>query len=293
MTKKTFTIPLMALSLFIVNGCSTTHGVHNKANTGASTTTAAAATKANKAATADNAAAAIEASMNSIGNNKPIYQNDPFEHTNRKIYAFNNVIDKAIIKPITQGYNYIVPNPAQKCVSNFFSNVGDVSNIVNDILQLNVPWALTDTWRVITNTTIGIGGLFNVASKLGLPNHHEDFGLTLAHWGMDPMPFIMIPFLGPSTIRDAIGIPVNWALDPTIFVFNSMIFNDFQGYGLTALHIINIRDALLASDKLREESFDPYVFVRDAYLQHRANLEARNLGKNSGPVEEEKAAPVI
>lgn len=259
------TASLLLLTLLVTSGCSTTNSKYQQ-------------------------------SINGNGsNNKPVNQanqNDPFEGFNRKVYAFNDVVDKAIIKPVAQGYNFILPNPVQKGIANFFSNIGEIPNIANDVMQGKVPWALTDTWRLIINTTAGIGGLFNVASKLGLPSHHQDFGLTLAYWGMKPMPFLMIPFLGPSTIRDTIGIPVNWALNPAIFVFNSYIFDDYRGYIITAVDVISIRDSLLPTDKLREESFDPYVFVRDAYLQRRAHLEAKNLGKADNHTEEKEKVGV-
>lgn len=199
----------------------------------------------------------------------PVNQNpkDPYENGNRKIYAFNVAIDKAIVKPIAKGYDFVMPNIAQKGVLNAYNNIGEIPNIANDILQIDAPWTLVDTWRFILNTTIGIAGLFDVATSLGLPKHTQDFGLTLAKWGAKDTPYIMLPLLGPSTLRDTVGVPFNFALNPATYI------TPWQAYAaVKSVNVVSARANLLSADKVIEESFDPYIFVRNAYLQKRASL---------------------
>ena len=130
---------------------------------------------------------------------------DPWEGFNRSVFEFNEVLDRNVAKPLAQGYQYITPKPVDDSVTNFFSNLEDVLVIVNDVLQLKFGQALSDTGRVLINTTVGFFGLFDVASKIGLEKHNEDFGQTLGYWGVGSGPYLVLPVLGPSTLRDAFG----------------------------------------------------------------------------------------
>lgn len=200
-------------------------------------------------------------------NKYPVNPNDPYESFNRKMYSFNTGLDKVLIKPGAVTYDRIVPWPAQKGISNFFSNIEEIPTVANDLLQFNLAHAISDTWRFAINTTVGIGGLLDVASHMGLPNHKEDFGLTLAKWGVKRSPYIVLPILGPSTVRDAVAFPINYQY-MTIWPY---VNPQKLRYGLLLLHATDLRAELLPSDKLMAESFDPYIFVRDAYLQKRTN----------------------
>jgi len=191
---------------------------------------------------------------------------DSLESFNRAMFSFNLTLDKWLLKPVAKTYDWITPNFAQRGVRNFFGNLGEINNIVNDILQWKWKQAGNDTGRFITNTTLGIGGLFDVAEKIGLPDGDgEDFGQTFAKWGMGQGTYLVLPLLGPTTIRDGIAIPFDSALDPVNY-----INDDPWLYGLTALEIIDLRAQLLEVEDLA--SGDLYVFVRDAYLQRRDYL---------------------
>jgi phospholipid-binding lipoprotein MlaA len=198
---------------------------------------------------------------------------DPYEHFNRRTYAFNNQIDKIIYRPVARVYDAVLPWPIKKGVSNFFGNINEIPNFANDLLQLEPREMAIDFCRFAINSTIGIGGLFDVATKMGLERNYEDFGLTLAKWGAKKSPYFVIPFLGPSSVRDAIGFPVNYfGLSPWLYIQPPEL-----SWSLQALRVVDIRQKLLPGDKVVNESFDPYVFVRDAYLQRRdALMEEEN-----------------
>jgi len=205
----------------------------------------------------------------------PSNPDDPYEGTNRKIYAFNNALDKGIVRPIAKGYDFLIPHPLQKGFFNLFSNLGAIPSVANDLLQADIAWALADAWRFILNTTLGVAGLFDVATPLGLTKHPQDFGLTLAKWGVKKSTYIVIPFLGSSTVRDTVGIPADLATSVTTYV---KPFRD--AVALKGANVIVNRANLLQADKLVDEAFDPYVLVRDAYLQKRQSLINRNAKKN-------------
>lgn len=203
---------------------------------------------------------------------------DPYEHFNRKVFAFNMAVDKAFFRPVAKTYDTILPWQLKKGVHNFFHNFGDVSSMANTILQLDFPQAIADLARVMINTTVGIGGLFDVATYLGVERRVEDFGLTLARWGSRNTPYLVLPFIGPSTMRDAIGLPIDYLiLTPWIYIEPPALRNSIGG-----LYLIQRRAALLLGDKLVEQAFDPYVFVRDAYLQRREFLSQRAVKHPSG-----------
>lgn len=207
--------------------------------------------------------------------NKNTSSEDPFEGLNRKIYAFNHVVDRAFIRPVAKTYDFFMPDPAQKGVTHFFSNLGEVPNVANDVLQADIQWALVDTWRFILNSTIGVAGLFDMASIMGLPKHKQDFGITLMKWGYKNSAYIVLPILGPYTIRDTIGLPVNVVLSPIYYVHPLK-----YSIAIETLNLINIRANLLGTDRLVDEAFDPYIFVRDAYLQNRIYKSNNNHHNN-------------
>ncbi len=203
----------------------------------------------------------------------PINPQDPYESFNRGIYEFNELLDKVLLKPIATFYNAVVPRPLNKGISNFFANIDTLPTIANDILQINIYQAANDGWRFVINSTIGILGFFDVASEIGLEPNKEDFGLTLAEWGYKNSNYLVLPFFGPSTPRDAIGLPVDYYL----FSIYPYIHPLLDRYALYGLGVISRRAALLSFQNVMEEvAVDKYVFLRDAYMQRRAYLMQRN-----------------
>lgn len=193
---------------------------------------------------------------------------DPLEPMNRSIHQFNDTVDKAVIKPVAQGYREVVPQPLRTGVGNFFSNLDDAVVVVNDVLQFKVERAVVDLFRLLTNTTIGLGGLLDVATPMGLAKHNEDFGQTLGYWGIGNGPYLVLPFLGPSSIRDAFGRVVDWQYDPL-----SQHPREHERYSGLAVKVEDTRARLLDAEKVIDDAaIDPYVFIRDAYLQRRRNL---------------------
>lgn len=197
---------------------------------------------------------------------------DPYEHLNRKIFAFNMALDRAFFRPVAKVYDKLLPWQLKKGVRNFFSNVGDVTSAANEILQFNFPQCIADLARVAINTTIGLGGLFDVATKLGIEKDKEDFGLTLARWGAKDTPYLVLPFLGPYTLRDAVGVPIDYFF-LSIWPY---LKSDRLVYSLEAAYLVQYRASLLVGDDIIDQAFDPYIFVRDAYLQRRAYLIKEN-----------------
>ena len=197
--------------------------------------------------------------------------NDPWENYNRAMYKFNDTLDRYALKPAAKGYRFITPNFIEKGISNFFSNIDDVTVTINDLLQGKFAQAAQDGWRFLLNSTIGLGGLFDVATPLGLEKHHEDFGQTLGKWGVTEGPYVVLPFLGPATVRSSGGRVVDFASDPLTYVSP-----DWARLSLVGGEIINQRAALLEASALLESAFDPYVFLRDAYVQNRRQLAYDN-----------------
>ena len=197
----------------------------------------------------------------STGDSNP---EDPFESINRPLYSFNRALDKAILRPAAKGYDAITPEPVQTGVSNFFENLDDVVTAVNGLLQGKVAQSGSDTLRVVVNSTIGIGGLFDVASSWGMDKHDEDFGQTLGTWGVGSGAYVMLPFFGPSTIRDGVGEVFDYPLDPFKYTDHVPTKNTVRG-----LDLLDKRTGLLEFDGQLEEAIDEYAFVRDAFLQNR------------------------
>jgi phospholipid-binding lipoprotein MlaA len=193
---------------------------------------------------------------------------DPWESYNRTVYKFNDAADKAVLKPVAEGYQAITPNFMQTGIANFFENLYDVKTGINNILQGKVVEGLSDFGRFGFNSVVGIFGLWDVATPLGLEKHDEDFGQTLGWWGVPSGPFFMIPLLGPSTARDA---PARY-VDPQ-FAFFRGIDEVWVRNTLYALDIVRTRAGLLKAGKILDDAaLDPYSFLRDAWMQRRQNL---------------------
>lgn len=191
---------------------------------------------------------------------------DPFEPMNRAMFSFNEGLDRTVAKPVATAYTNVMPQPLQTAVGNVFSNLGDVGNFVNDLLQLKITAATEDLVRFAFNSTFGIGGLLDWATAAGLPEHHEDFGLTLGHYGVPCGPYLVLPLFGPSSVRDAGGLLVSSAMSPTTF------FPLVASTPLFGVNVVSTRSHMLgATDLLELAALDKYSFVRDGYLQSRAN----------------------
>lgn len=199
--------------------------------------------------------------------------NDPYEKFNRKIFNFNDALDTHILVPVSKLYNKIMPKPLNHGIYNVFSNLNNFPTIANDLLQGNFYQASSDSWRFFVNSTAGAAGLFDVASNMGLDPNTEDFGLTLARWGYTDSSYLVIPFLGPSTVRDTAGLPIDYFLfSPYNYVQDSR-----TRYTLYALNIVSKRAQLLQYQNLYNQiALDRYAFIRNAYLQQRANAIDRN-----------------
>lgn len=197
-------------------------------------------------------------------------ERDPWQGFNRTVYGFNDTLDKALLKPTAQGYQAIAPDFVESGVRNFFSNIDDVSIAINNLLQGKVENAFSDVGRVLLNTTVGLLGLFDVASDMGLQKHNEDFGQTLAAWGVDSGPYLMLPFFGPSTLRDSTSVPVdNFLLNP----INHIDMEKSDRMYLMAVDVVSVRAELLSLEKTVDEiSTDKYSFIREAYLDRRHYL---------------------
>lgn len=204
--------------------------------------------------------------------NRPVdhrpFQVDPYEGYNRMMFKFNEGFDKVIFKPVAHLYNKVIPDPIDEGVTNFFKNLGEPVNVLNDMLQGHLVQALSDTWRFGVNSTAGLLGLFDVAHKIGLEHNKQDMGMTLARWGYHHSAYLVLPFFGPSTIRDTIGMPVDYFATPWPYIESVTVTTK-----LYALDMVDKRADLLKSDEfLNQVSVDDYIFMRDAYLQYRERL---------------------
>ncbi|MBL8398487.1 MAG: VacJ family lipoprotein [Candidatus Accumulibacter sp.] len=192
---------------------------------------------------------------------------DPFEGFNRAMFAVNEGID-AVVKPVAKGYDAAAPLPVKVVIGNFFGNLWDLWTAANNLLQGKGQDAVSDVGRVLVNSTLGIGGAFDVASDMGLSKHSEDFGQTLGRWGVGDGPYFYWPVIGPRTTRDTAGWLVDNFYDPVRRVDNIPLRNSLAG-----IRLIDTRASLLPSDKVVDEAaFDRYNYIRDAYLQHRRNM---------------------
>jgi phospholipid-binding lipoprotein MlaA len=199
---------------------------------------------------------------------------DPWEGFNRKVFAFNDRVDRWALRPAAQGYRAVTPDFMETGISQFFSNLGEIRNSVNAALQWKWGEAGRSAGRFVLNSTFGFLGVLDVASSLNVAKVDEDFGQTLGVWGVDTGPYVMLPFLGPSNVRDSIGIAPDRLLDPSRQIDDVAVSNS-----LLALEIISLRASLLDIDNI--VSGDRYAFLRDAYLQRR------NFLVNDGEVEDD------
>lgn len=192
---------------------------------------------------------------------------DPWESWNRGVFSFNDTVDKAVLKPVATGYQKITPTLVQKGVGNFFGNLSDIWSAVNNALALKGRETGDSVGRVMINSTVGLLGVIDVASDLGIERHSANFGLTLARWGVGNGPYVVLPLLGPSTLRDTAGLPVdNWG-NPV-----NQIGDEPTRTGMVVLNVVDTRAQLLGAGNVMEgAALDKYTFMRDAYLQRRRN----------------------
>lgn len=216
---------------------------------------------------------------------------DPFEPFNRAMFTFNDKVDKAAIKPAAEIYANVLPGFVQTGVSNFFGNLGDVWTAVNNFLQGKVADGFSDVMRVAVNTTFGLLGVLDISSEAGIVKHKEDFGQTLGRWGVVSGPYVVLPILGPSTVRDTFATPIDLAADP----WQQKDPVRWRNTG-TAIRLIDQRAAVLdAANLVEQAALDPYEFVRDAYLQRRESKIRDGETSNSsyendvGPTKPEEA----
>jgi len=202
------------------------------------------------------------------GRGGPGQRLDPWENWNRKVFNFNEGVDNAVLKPVATFYADVVPQPLRRSVTNFFNNFSDAWSAINNMLQGKFDLGFQDMTRVGANTLFGLGGILDVASEMGLEHHYEDFGQTLGRYGVGPGAYVVLPILGPSTVRDTAATPLDRLATPPAF---------FDGtgtqVGLTLLQIINTRAELLGATRVIDDiALDKYTFIRDAYLQRRRSL---------------------
>lgn len=237
------------------------------------------------------ATAALLAGCAHVQNPAP---NDPWESYNRSMYAFNDTVDRAFLKPIATGYEKVTPRPVRTCIHNIFGNLGDVWSGINSLLQGRGRDFVDTLGRVLFNSTMGLGGCIDVASMNGARKIPNDFGMTLGVWGFGAGPYFVLPFLGPSTVRDATGTAVSFAspISPTAAIFaidDVPVRNSIVG-----LYIVDTRAGLLQADRLVDQiALDKYSFIRDAYLQRRkAMLDSRRAGEHASTQDNLKQQPV-
>jgi phospholipid-binding lipoprotein MlaA len=193
---------------------------------------------------------------------------DPLEGLNRSVFAFNEALDRALLKPLATAYKAVLPGPVRTGVDNVFGNVGDAWSVVNHLLQGKFKSALEMTVRVTTNTVFGVGGLFDLASDAGLERQSEDFGQTLGKWGFSPGPYLVLPFFGASSLRDAAGLTLDRQAS-----LPAVVHDGAYRWGLNTLELVYTRaDVLSATNLLEQVALDKYSFVRDSYLARRRNL---------------------
>lgn len=193
---------------------------------------------------------------------------DPLEPFNRGVYGFNDAVDRAVIKPVAAAYRDVLPSPVRTGVSNFFNNLQDLWSFVNNTLQLKAEGAGNSIVRFGVNTVFGLGGLLDIATEMRIERFNEDFGQTLGHWGVGPGPYVVLPLLGPSTVRDTAALPVDMNGNAASHISDIPVRNS-----ATVLNLVDRRARLLDASKILDEvALDPYTFTRDAFLQRRRSL---------------------
>lgn len=205
---------------------------------------------------------------------------DPWEGFNRGTQTFNDGVDDYFLNPIARGYQWVTPSFVDRGVTNFFSNIEDIRVTINDFLQFKLKQGGSDAVRFLINSTIGIGGLFDVATELEFEKHDEDFGQTLGAWGVPFGPYLVLPILGPSSPRDAVGLAGDAAMNPTFYVDYAPVI-----FGLTGLKLIDFKADKLSANRISEEAaIDRYEFLRNAFIQRREYL----VHDGNMPLEEEE-----
>lgn len=195
---------------------------------------------------------------------------DPYQSINRKTHNFNMAFDATFLRPPARLYQTVIPARARALINNLFMNLNLFPTIANDVLQANISQTIKDFWRLAINSSLGIAGLFDVATNpktFNLPLHSNDLGLTFAKWGNKTSPYFVIPFLGPSTYRDGMGVLFDYTLF-TPYPYFELLFV----YPLVGFRYVDLRSQLIEQEALMKQSIDPYIFLRDAYLQHRQFL---------------------
>jgi phospholipid-binding lipoprotein MlaA len=194
---------------------------------------------------------------------------DPLEPLNRGVYQFNETLDKVVLKPVAKGYQAVLPPPVRNGVTNVFGNFRDVTTAINDLLQGKISDAASDVGRIAVNSTVGILGVFDVASRVGLQKHNEDFGQTLGRWGVADGPYLVLPLLGPSNFRDTVGWAGDYFTDPEFY----LVSQSPETWIVFGTRVINVRTNLLETERIFDvAAIDKYAFLRDAYLQRRRSM---------------------
>lgn len=191
-------------------------------------------------------------------------ESDPWEPMNRTLYSVNTAFDKVTLKPVAKGYQKVLPRPVRLGVTNFMTNLVTPRSVVNNFLQGKPRHGFTELVRFVLNSTFGIGGLMDIATDTGIERHREDFGQTLAVWGLPSGPFVMLPLLGPATLRDAVAIPIDIASSPLYHVDDASVRDP-----LYILRAIELRERLLVAEKFLDDSKDRYITVRESFMQNR------------------------
>jgi len=294
---------LVLLLASFLNGCASTNksatanDANNKtstaanssaANTGPSDTNASStnsdAGNNKNASAANSSAASNDQKKGTETYNGPVFKNgappasyptvnkkDPWESMNRSVFSFNERLDSNVLKPVAKGYKWIMPDPFETAIGNVFSNLNDIPVTFNNILQLKFKNALRSSGRLLVNSTMGVGGMLDVATGMGLEKQNEDFGQTLGYYGVSSGPYLVLPVLGPSSTRDAGGLMFDLASDPV--AVGSFFVAPFIGPVVGSTRFADTRARLLENEKtLDEASLDKYEFIREAYLQRRRNL---------------------
>jgi phospholipid-binding lipoprotein MlaA len=195
---------------------------------------------------------------------------DPLEKYNRKVYAFNDAVDKAVIRPVAVGYRKVTNPPVRRSVSDFFTNIRMPITVANDLLQARPKQALQSTGRFLVNLTLGLGGFFDPASQLGIPLEDNDFGVTLARWGVPDGDYLVLPLIGPTTTRDVWRMPVDsYFFDPLSIYAREHDYKYGQQYLPQLMYLVTLRSRGIDAESFLESAYDPYVFMRDAYRQRR------------------------
>jgi phospholipid-binding lipoprotein MlaA len=230
--------------------------------------------------------AALMGGCVTLAPNAPRSPQDPYERWNRGVYQFNDALDRGVVKPVARTYRRFLPQFARTGVSNFLANLHTPTIMFNDALQGKELAALEDLGRLLANTIFGIGGLRDPATNMGIPRNDEDFGQTLGKWGVHPGPFLELPLLGPSDLRDGPARIVD------VFTYPPTYLRDpYASYGLWGLYLIDLRAGLLSFDDALANAYDPYMLIRDAYLRRRAYLVADGKVADDEPLIDPDASP--